>query len=361
MRSWMGFGWVLALFVFANPVWAGVYNPAEPDEGPLDDVYIGKFGLTLKILGSIAAPQVEVDSPLRRRYFFQEKLYDQINPAKLSVEQKLHFSSVLIRRRRAGDAIGLLLPATRQHPDVFLLQSNLATAYDLNGDKGRALETMRDCLDAWPKEWHELSDAQREFLMKIGWNEGPYAFYRDVDTQYLKLLRLRSREPKLAAGQFESVDALFDVKFVNEAGEFEPGKIAKAEKAKLPRNAQKIVQQLLVWQPHDLRLQWLLGEILNANGTPSDIKAARVIFDDLVYNEKVRAKELMARRNTLNAPTESAATEGPENPFGEPNDKLPPSPATDWRGLLIAFAAGILVAVFGHWQIREIRRRRQPT
>src|SRR5262245_42617805 len=146
MRGSIRFGWALAVLVIAGPVGAGVYNPAEPDEGPLDDVYIGKFGLTLKILGSIAAPQVEVDSPLRRRYFFQEKLYDQIDPAKLSVEQKLHFSSVLIRRRRALDAIGLLSAAARQNPDVFLLQSNLATAYDLNGVKGKALETLSDCL-----------------------------------------------------------------------------------------------------------------------------------------------------------------------------------------------------------------------
>ena len=186
---WMRFICVLAIIVCADPVWAGLYNPAEPDEGPLDDVYVGKFGTTLKILGSIAAPQVEVDSPLRRRYFFQEKLFDQLDPAKLSAEQKLHFSSVLIRRRRPGDAIGLLLPATRQHPDVFLLQSNLATAYDLNGDKIKARETMKDCLDAWPKEWHQLSDAQRDFLMKLGWNEGPFGFYREAETYYLKLLR----------------------------------------------------------------------------------------------------------------------------------------------------------------------------
>lgn len=360
MRGLIRWGAALAAFVIAGPVGAGVYNPAEPNEGPLDDVYIGKFGTTLKFLASIAAPQVEVDSPLRRRYFFQEKLYDQIDAAKLSAEQKLHFSSVLIRRRRAGDAIGLLMPAARQHPEVFLLQSHLATAYDLNGDRIRAVETMRDCLDAWPKEWHELSDAQRELLMKLGWNEGPYAFYREVETYYLKLLRLRSREPK--AAEFEAVDALFDVKFVNEAGAFEPGKIAKAEKAKLPRNAQKIVQQLLVWQPRDLRLQWLYGEILNANGTPSDIKAARVIFDDIVYNEKVRAKELMARRIKLNDWSEPTATASPDNLFGDPEDKPASAPAaTDWRGLLIAFGAGMFVAIFGHWQLREIRRRRQPT
>ncbi|MCI0681322.1 MAG: hypothetical protein L0Y71_04390 [Gemmataceae bacterium] len=372
MWRWTWFGWILAVFTLANPVRAGVYNPAEPPfEVPLDPVYVGKFGLSLKIMASIAAPQVEFDSPLRRRYFFQEQLYDRLDPAKLSVEQKLHFSSVLIRRRRAGDAIGLLQPATRQHPQAFLLQSNLATAYDINGDRLRAVETMRDCLDTWPKDWNDLDPAQREFLTGIGWaprpkergpEEEPFVFFREADTYYLKLLRLRSREPKGAA--FEAVDALFGddkgpVKFVNEAGVFEPGKIAKAERARLPRNARKIVQQLLAWQPNDLRLQWLLGEILNANGDVNDIKAARSIFDELVYTRDVRAKEVMARRIKLNEWKEPPTTASADNPFGGGKDNPPPSPATDWRGLLIAFAAGLLVAVFGYWQIREIRRRRQ--
>lgn len=355
---WMRLGSVVVILVCGGPVWAGVYNPAELDEGPLDEVYVGKFGTTLKFLASIGAPQVEVDSPIRRRYFFQERMYDQLDPAKLSVEQKLHFSSVLIRRRRPGDAIGLLLPATRQHPDVFLLQSNLATAYDMNGDKTKAREIMTDCLETWPKEWHQLTNAQREFHMHLGWNEGVFAFYREVEMSYLKLLRLRTREPKEAAAQFEAVDALFGddkgaVKFVNEASEFEPGKIAKAERAKLPRNAQPIVQQLLVWQPYDLRLQWLLGEILNAKGSPSDIKAARFIFDDLVFNEKVRAKELMARRLTLNNWVEPVQEARRDDDDG--------NQVMNWRALAISFAVGMMVAVFGHWQIREIRRRRQTT
>jgi uncharacterized membrane protein len=33
----------------------------------------------------------------------------------------------------------------------------------------------------------------------------------------------------------------------------------------------------------------------------------------------------------------------------------------NWRALAISFAVGMMVAVFGHWQIREIRRRRQTT
>jgi hypothetical protein len=206
-----------------------------------------------------------------------------------------------------------------------------------------------------------LSDSQRAFLTSAGWNEGPFAFYREVEDYYYKLLKLRSREPKEMDTNFEAVDALFDVKFVGDSGEFEPGKISKSEKDKLPRDARAIVEQLLVWLPFDQRLQWLLGEVLNAQGDPEDVKAARKIFDDLVYMDKVRAKDLMARRQALNNWTEPT----PSNPgnFVEDLDKKdPPRPAAlDWRGLAIAFVAGIIVAIFGHWQLREIRRRRQHT
>ena len=248
------------------------------------------------------------------------------------------------------------MPATRQHADNFLLQSNLATAYHLNGDKSRARDTMKDCLDGWPKDWHALADGQKNFLTNIGWNEAPYGFYREVEGYYYKLLKLRSREPKAVDAEFEAIDALFDVKFVGESGEFEPGKISKAEKAKLPRNAIEIVEQLLVWLPNDLRLYWLLGELLNAQGDP---KAARKILDEIVYDHKVRAKTLMERRQILNNWTEPPEP-GPFNPEDPPGPK-PTVVGFDWRGLAVAFFAGLIVAIFAHWQIREIRRRRQKT
>jgi tetratricopeptide (TPR) repeat protein len=331
---------------------AGLYNTAEPDEGSLDPNYL-KFGETLNVLRSIGADKVEVERPLRKRYLLQADLFTKLDLAKLSAEEKLNMSAVLIRRRRFSDAIQLLMPATRQHPDMFLLQANLATAYHQNGDNSRARDTIKDCLDAWPKQWQELSDGQRAFLMSIGWNEGPFGFYREVETYYYKLLKLRSRKAKAV----DAIDALFDVKFVGDSGEFEPGTISKAEKAKLPRNARQIVEQLLVWLPYDLRLQWLLGEILNAQGEAEDVKAARKIFDTLVSLDGMRAKELMARRQALNSRNEPAATA--VDPTIDADQKDKPAATLDWRGLVVAFVAGIIVAIFTHWQYREIQRRRQ--
>src|SRR5205085_4989182 len=124
----------------------------------------------------------------------------------------------------------------------------------------------------------------------------------------LKLINLRDREKLGKAGKadFETVDALFDdgkkppspVRFVGESGKFEPGKLARGEKAKLPGNAIEIVQQLLVWLPGDDRLYWLLGELYNAQGGPKNIRAARMIFDELAGfgGRDVRSAELAEHR-----------------------------------------------------------------
>lgn len=364
MRQTFPIALIFALVFMATPAaQAGVYNTAEPDEGPLDPNYLGKFRDTLLVLKTIAAPQVQVERPLRKRYVLQADLFNTVDVAKLSAEQKLNFSAALIRRNRIADAIGLLIGATRQHPDVFLLQSNLATAYHLNGDKGRARDTMADCLDRWPKDWKELSKSQQELLATLGWTpqpndrdpkREPFVFHRDAEVYYLKLLKLRSREPKGADVNFESVDALFDVNFVGESGQFEPGKISKAEKAKLPREALDIVEQLLVWMPHDLRLFWLLGEVLNVQGDVESVKGARNIFDDLVYTYNVRAKSAMERRQILNNWTPPLQDDDQEK-------KVAPTPALDWRSLSIAFGVGVVVAFFARWQIQEIRRRMQKS
>lgn len=346
---------LVSTFLAPAPLRAGVYNTAEPDEGPLDPNFLGKFRDTLLILRTIGMPQVPVERPLRKRYLLQADLFSKVDLGKLTGEEKLNFSAVLIRRHRLAEAIGLLRQATRQHPELFLLQSNLATAYHLNGDKLLASDTMKYSLDAWPKDWNALADSQKKLLASIGWNEDQFGFCRDVENYYYKLLKLRSREPKAMDAGFETVDALFDVNFVGESGEFEPGKIAKAEKAKLPRTAVEIVEQLLVWLPNDMRLYWLLGELLNAQG---DTKGALSIFDELVRVQNLRAKALKHRRQILESALEAEAP-APFNPDDAPAPAPPVVAQFDWRSLAVAFVAGMLVAIFAHWQIREIRRRQK--
>src|SRR5207244_12073881 len=65
---------------------------------------------------------------------------------------------------------------------------------------------------------------------------------------------------------WEGVKPPTPLRFVGDREKYEAGSIARAEKAKLPPDAVEIVEQLLIWLPHDDRLFWLLGELLNARG-----------------------------------------------------------------------------------------------
>src|SRR5205823_3935266 len=91
-------------------------------------------------------------------------------------------------------------------------------------------------------------------------------WFKQAERYQLTLLRLRMREGfgRRAGGRpvpATDVDALFGVRFIGPSGEYEAGKIADAERSKLPADAVAIVQQLLLWFPDDTRLLWLLGEL----------------------------------------------------------------------------------------------------
>jgi hypothetical protein len=191
----------------------------------------------------------------------------------------------------------------------------------------------------------------------IGWEENIYRHMRTAEKYHLRLMDLRFRERLLKAADDEQLDDLFGVRYVGESGEFEAGTMASKERKKLPYNAVDIVQQLINWMPYDDRLYWQLGELMNAQG---NIKAARMIFDELIVNRQYRAKEaLKHRRAILDVPLEPANTNDALTDGKDvPKDIIEAAPIV-WRPLVIAFVAGMLVMLFAQWQWRELRRRRE--
>jgi tetratricopeptide (TPR) repeat protein len=375
MRGRIGLLGLAMILCAATDASAGLYNTAEPEEGKLGrNNFELVFRDTLLHLRSIGIPNIQVDNALRKRYRLQAELAARANTANLTTEQKLNLSAVLLRCKKADEAVNLLAPLGRKEPDNFLVQSNLATAYHQIGQEQRAIDTLRQALASWPKHFGEVPEPLRTALRLSGWHEGAFDFYRRVEGYQLALFELRAKEGvNKKGGAFTTVDALFDdgkkppspVKFVGESGKFEPGKLARAEQDKLPKDAIDIVQQLLVWQPEDVRLYWLLGELYNAQGGPKNIRAARMIFDELggFGGLGVRAEELADHRRQLlnyDVPEEIQATpkEMAEKLDIIEKGKKARSPI-DWQTLGVGFGVGLLVAVFGMWQIREVRRRRQ--
>lgn len=361
---------VLALCLATAPAArAGLYSTAEPrwslggDIPPKEYQRFKEFrDKTLIPLRQIVSE--ESRSPLNRQYTLIATLGGG-GRATLIPEQRLNLGACYIRLGKARDAANALMPAQRQEPDNFLVLANLATAEQLDGQLRRAHDSLADALRLWKERWHDFPEARQKWLERYHISEPEHEWYRQVETYHLKLLKLRLAE-RAGDALPEAPDALFGpseknpVRFVGDSGQFEVGKIAVAERAKLPRSAIEIVQQLLVWLPHDMRLYWLLGELFNAEG---NIEAARDIFGEIAVKWNPPTDKTFGFKQRPSYPKlfETHLKAIQAHPREEVIIDLPkePAPGVDWRTLGIGFGSGLLVALFAHWQVRELRRRRQ--
>src|SRR5260370_33189547 len=103
-------------------------------------------------------------------------------------------------------------------------------------------------------------------------------------------------------GEGRGVDDLFGVRYVDDKGEYTPGKLAAAEKKKLPAGAAAIVQQLGLWLPADSRLLWQLAELANAHG---DVRYAAALMDGCVTQVGLPAPPLPRPRQLTRAPADA--------------------------------------------------------
>ena len=222
----------------------------------------------------------------------------------------------------------------------------------------------------------EMSADRQEFIKTtLKWKKGEwedkdfeiygkeFEFYAKCEKYQRKLLRLRFRELKKEPLTFEKalahLDPLFEpdspppsykpLRFIGDSGKFEPGKIAEAEKAKLPPDAVEVVEQLLVWMPDDLRLFWLLGDLFNAKG---DVDAAKLVCRELLgkYSQTVAGKRFanLDRKEMMSKFVNDFPAVGVEmmalEAYVQPPPKNPGPPPTtavklEWKRSVLAWAA----------------------
>lgn len=187
------------------------------------------------------------------------------------------------------------------------------------------------------------TDKRKPLTSVMGVSGAQLAWQLKLDRGALaKFVRLRLAEARAARPEEDALpDRIFDVNFVNDAGHYEPGKLAAGEKAKLPggdfTEALATVQQLVLWFPNDTRLYWLLGELYAARGDPArdDLKTARVILDQCVNTGRFSNHKVLVQHREI--VTKLAEVEPPE--------EVPPPPPVSWREIAIYFAAiGAVVA-----------------
>lgn len=354
---------LIGLWTAATPVRAGIYNPAEPGEGTRYSLFKSFDEKTLFPLRTIRADKVERDNALRLRYVLMAEMAPKSFTRDMKVGERLSIEAYLIRRGEYDKAIKVIEWSTRQapEPENFLQTSHQAMANFLSGDPQKAQRAV-DLLSEALKDWPGKLDSAKELmpiLVQMGWDQDSFAFYKEAEKYLLKLFRLRLPELRTkASDQPQAHDKLFNVKFVGESGQFEAGKLAASQRAKLPGNELHIVQQLLIWMPDDARLYWLLGEIYNAQG---DTAAAFKIFDDLAgFNGRLRVPALVERRNVLLSARRQENKKDDANPADLKDPVLPAQPnRVDWQALGVGFVLGMIVSFFVPWQVREWRRRWQ--
>ena len=383
-------GAIVSSAFLIQPVRAGLYNTTDAVyETQLNQDFRKIFSGVLGDLRTISVEKPEREPPLRKRYMLMESLGRRGALELKTLEQQLDYSAVLIRRGKAVEAIPFLEPITQAHPKNFLVFSHFATAHYLSGNpdfRSRAADYMKQALEIWPTHWEDLEQEQKQFVEKLGWEQGLYDQNRKYEVYFEKLLRSRNREEarrknKLAVP--DGLDPLFTdankkpVRFVNQDGKYEAGRIATIEKEKLPGDAIEIVEQLLVWMPNDIRLYWQLAELYNARATdqkaPADknqsIQTAVQIMKELVTGLRAAGAEASVPDELLEhfAKLKDHVERMPSAPMPKELAEIVNKPDTDdeetsrrwWRALIVGFITGFAVGLFALWQFQEMRRRRQ--
>src|SRR5262245_57428449 len=285
-------GGLICLAVLCPGVHAGLYLPAEFDDWPFPRTYKG-FQLLLgdRISAALAAKTEEPKKAVtpkddKNETTIVDRVRDQVNSLQqkrrdgtITVEEAVVLGGCLILMTNHDKAIEVLTQAHSREPRNFRVLGNLVVAYQGKGLLERAVLFQEQMLAPgfWPRQ-------------VPGWTAERLRWQRRADVIYLTLLRQRYqeslRQPPGVGTKEITLDKLFPgVRFIGPGGKYVAGEIDVRMQDKLPSDAVALVEQLILWLPHDMPLRWLLGEVLNAQG---DIHSAHNLIDDLVYNRGLR-------------------------------------------------------------------------
>lgn len=287
---------VAAMLVLPPPGRASLYHPEDssltlsvrPDGTP-EALPFDEFKRRLVVSSNIANPGLKTDD----RAQIEKRAAAKMARGELSPEETLPLAVDMLRlgtaseggwgsgpssasRLDADAALNRLMLLKRQRPNYYVL-STLAHLYAARGDWPDALSHLESAIFDYapPPPVPGLTPEQQRWQLRID---------RDYILPYLRFRQQEAAQKLKPPMESEDVYPLFPprekgvafapMKFVNDVGKYEPGKLAAADKAKLPPDAVAIVQQLLLWFPRDIRLIWLLGEVYAAEGNFEDAKRA---------------------------------------------------------------------------------------
>jgi hypothetical protein len=355
----------------AGPGRASLYSPDElrftvpvgPD-GKAQALDFAEFKRQLASVTNFADDRRKADGKFNSdREMLLQKI-EQRKGKKLSADETTALATDLLRAGRpesVDEALNRIKPLVLDRRPTYFALSMLAHVHAARGEWREAFDNQDFAVESgMPEEVKGWSRPQRDWMARID---------RDFVLPYY-LIRMKEANAPRANPADEDVYPLFPVaergkphqpvRFVNEAGAYEPGVLAANERAKLPPDAIPVVQQLMFWFPADTRLYWLLAELYAADrqfGPARDImdvavSAARQYGNRRILVEHralVRSADDAQPRKATDEPLLSTTTE-PAAP-AEPTEKAPISMRTIW----IYFGVVGLIALFAF--IRAMSRR----
>jgi tetratricopeptide (TPR) repeat protein len=301
-----------------TPGRASLYQPDDPmavpvrPDGTGDPFPFDEFKRRLVLLNNILNPTLtNADGTTTDRQRLVDRVRSKQQARPLPADEAAALAADMLRlgNTDAGffvnDALNLLTPRTRDRNPNYFVHTTLAQVHAARGEWAEAV-TYHDAalidseMPAKVKGW---TDAQRDWIAALD---------RDVVPHYLRIRKAEAETRPRPDPEDETPTPLFPipergrpadpVRFVNEAGVYEPGTLAAAERAKLPPDAIAVVQQLLLWFPTDTRLYWLLAELYAADGK---LDEAQKILDECAWSRQYgNRKRLMDHRAALAAAVE---------------------------------------------------------
>ncbi len=278
-------------FLLAPDARAGLYYSGEPT-AELPSQWRG-YLLDQRMLRNVAIkPAIGKSANPARQHYLEAagKLEAKAKSQPLTAEEWADLGAIYVRLGDPTRAVEILRKALRDHPRDFKILANLGTAWQLAGDLRQAEANLEQAVRLAPGK------------------------YQRAEEYHLKLVRYRQQHRGTTG-----LDDLFGVRYVGDEGTYEPGKLARAEKIKLPFHAVAVAQQLGLWLPADAPLLWQLAELANAYG---GVRAAAGMMDGCVTQFGLQDPELRAHRRILREAAPATAAAGKAEHEGHV-DRLP--------------------------------------
>ena len=270
---------IAVLFLLAPAVGrAGLYYSGE-EVAELPSQWRG-FLIDQRVLRSIAVKPTGANpaNPARKRYEAEaEKLAKAAKNGTLNPDAIADLGAIYMRLGEAGKALEVLQPAQRTHPDIFRLNANLGTAWQLNGDLDQAAACLQQSVRLAPDKFKRAEEC------------------------HLKLVRQRTHNSR----ETEKLDDLFGVRYLGVGGKYAAGRLDADQRRVLPDDAPALLQQLAIWLPADGRLLWQMGELAAVNG---DVATAAAMLDGCVTEFGMRSSELREHRRALRNAADALAS-----------------------------------------------------